>query len=263
MTRITSTTAPLRRRHLLQLAAGAAAASIARPARAAGRVQAVAFDGFVVFDPRSVFQLAETLFPGKGAELSNAWRVRQFEYTWLRTLSGRYVDFWQVTQEALVFAARLVKLELTAEKRDQLMHAFLRLKAHADVPPALAALRAAGIRLALLSNMSERMLQAATRSAGLEDSFEYLLSTDRVQAYKPDPRAYRMALDAFGLRREQIVFAAFGGWDAAGAKSFGYPTFWNNRLGLPVEELGVAPDAIGATAAELVGFVDAAGQKSG
>jgi 2-haloacid dehalogenase len=265
MNRIISTAAPLRRRRLLQLAAGAAAAgaSVTAPARAAGRVKAIAFDGFVIFDPRPVFQLAETLFPGKGAELSNAWRVRQFEYTWLRTLNGRYVDFWQATQEALVFAAKLLRLELTADKRDQLMQAFLQLKAHADVPPVLATLRAAGIRLAFLSNMSGRMLEAATRSAGLDGNFEHLLSTDLVQAYKPDPRAYRMAMDAFGLRREEIVFAAFGGWDAAGAKSFGYATFWNNRLGLPLEELGVTPDAVGATAADLVSFVATAAAKAG
>jgi 2-haloacid dehalogenase len=263
MNRITKMATPLRRRSILQLAAGVAVAgaSIAVPAGAAGRVKAVAFDGFVVFDPRPVFELAETLFPGKGAELSSTWRIRQFEYTWLRTLSGRYADFWQVTQEALIFAARLLKLALTADKRDQLMEAFLRLKAHADVPPALATLRAAGIRLAFLSNMSGHMLESATRSAGLDGSFEHLLSTDLVQAYKPDPRAYRMAMDAFGLGREEIVFAAFGGWDAAGAKSFGYATFWNNRLGLPVEELGVAPDAIGATAADLVGFVNLMGRR--
>jgi 2-haloacid dehalogenase len=213
------------------------------------------FDGFVIFDPKPVFALAETLFPGRGAELGNAWRVRQFEYTWLRTLSGRYADFWQVTGEALAFAAKLLKLELTAEKRDRLLQAYLEMKAHPDVRPALETLRGQGVRLGFLSNMTETMLLAATRSAGLDGMFEQVLSTDRVQAYKPDPRAYRMGMDAFGLRREQIVFAAFGGWDAAGAKSFGYPTFWANRLKLPVEELGVAPDAIGGELGALLNFL--------
>lgn len=138
------------------------------------------------------------------------------------------------------------------------MQAFLGMKAHPDVLVGLQSLRAAGIRLGFLSNLTEAMLRAATRSAGLDGFFEQFLSTDRVRAYKPDPRAYAMGLDGFGLPREEIVFAAFGGWDAAGAKSFGYRTFWCNRLGQPVEGLDAAPDAIGGTVGDLVRFVGAA-----
>jgi 2-haloacid dehalogenase len=98
------------------------------------------------FDPRPVFGLAETLFPGKGADLSNAWRTRQFEYQWLRVLSGRYVDFWQTTEDGLVFAAKLLQPELTPEKRAQPMQAYLRLKTWPDVPSALRSLQEAGVR---------------------------------------------------------------------------------------------------------------------
>ena len=101
------------------------------------------------------------------------------------------------------------------------------------------------------------MLDSAIKSSGLEGIFEPSLSTDSVRVYKPDPRAYQMGIDAFNLRREQILFAAFGGWDAAGAKLFGYPTFWVNRLNLPMEELGVAPDATGQNLTDLVDFVKA------
>ena len=83
------------------------------------------------------------------------------------------------------------------------------------------------------------------------------LSTDKVHAYKPDPRAYQMGLDTFRLQREEIAFAASAGWDAAGAKWFGYPTFWVNRMHLPVEALGVAPDAMGDNLHDLVRFVKA------
>lgn len=244
----------LPRRRVLQLAAAGALATATPSLAASGAIKAIAFDGFVAFDPRPITVLAEALFPGRGNELGNAWRTRQFEYTWLRTLTQRYADFWQVTEEALVFAAELLKLDLTPEKRDRLMQAFLELKAHPDVRPALETLRAGGVRLAFLSNLTEAMLVANTRGAGLQDLFEAPLSTDRVKAFKPDPRAYGMAIDAFGLKREEIAFAAFGGWDAAGAKSFGYATFWNNRLNLPVERLGVAPDAIGNELGALVRF---------
>jgi 2-haloacid dehalogenase len=101
------------------------------------------------------------------------------------------------------------------------------------------------------------MLEAGIKNAGLDGVFEHVLSTDQIQAYKPDPRAYHMAIDAFQLTHEDILFAAFAGWDAAGAKWFGYPTFWVNRLNLPAEELGVAPDARGRDLTDLVSFVKA------
>ncbi|HSD59262.1 MAG TPA: haloacid dehalogenase type II [Burkholderiales bacterium] len=226
-------------------------------ARAAANpgIKAVAFDAFPILDPRPVFALAEQLFPGKGNELSNAWRIRQFEYQWLRALSGHYSDFWQATEDALVFAAKMLKLDLTAEKRKELMEAYLALKAWPDVSPALQALRSAGLRLAFLSNATPKILNAGIRNSGLEGYFEHVLSTDAIKTYKPDPRAYRMGTETLGLRREEIVFAPFAGWDVAGARWFGYPTFWVNRMNLPVEELGVAPDAMGASLTELVDFV--------
>jgi 2-haloacid dehalogenase len=137
--------------------------------------------------------------------------MRQFEYTWLRTVCRRYADFWKVTQDALEFAAKLLKLELTVEKRQQLMEAHLDLKAFPDVPSALKSLKDAGIKLAFLSNMTPHMLESVTKSSGLEGIFEHSLSTDAVKIYKPDPRAYQMGIDAFMLQREEILFAAFGG----------------------------------------------------
>jgi 2-haloacid dehalogenase len=251
---------PFNRREVLNLIARSVttAVVVSTPrARAATspEIKAIAFDAFPIFDPRPVFALVEQLFPGQGTDLSNAWRTRQFEYTWLRTVSQRYADFWQVTEDALAFAAKMLKLDLSQDKRQQLMEAYLELKAWPDVLPALRSLKDAGLRLAFLSNFTPKMLEAAIKSAGLEGMFEHILSTDQVKTYKPDPRAYHMGLDALRLTREEIVFAPFAGWDAAGAKWFGYPTFWVNRLNLPIEELGIAPDATGGNLADLVNFV--------
>jgi 2-haloacid dehalogenase len=217
--------------------------------------KAIAFDGFPIIDPRPVAARAEEAFPGRGAALMHAWRTRQFEYTWLRTLSRRYADFWQVTREALVVAAQATGLDLTAKTRDQLMQTFLELKVWPDVEAALRELKARGVRMAFLANPTEQMLQAPLRNSRLDGLLEPPLSVDRVKAYKPDPRAYQMALDAFGLRREEIVFAASASWDAAGAKAFGYPSFWVNREKLPVESLGAEPDGIGSGMGDLVKFV--------
>jgi 2-haloacid dehalogenase len=218
-------------------------------------IRAVAFDAFPILDPRPVFALVDQLFPARGMDMSNLWRTKQFEYTWLRTISRRYLDFWQVTDDALVFAAKALKVELTPEKHSRLMEAYLKLRCWPEVPSALRSLRKAGIRLAFLSNMTAKMLEAGIRNSQLDGVFDHVLSTDRVKAYKPDPRAYQMGLDAFGLKPDQILFAAFAGWDAAGAKSFGYPTFWVNRQNQPGEELGVTPDANGGNLNDLVAFV--------
>ncbi|HSE04046.1 MAG TPA: haloacid dehalogenase type II [Methylomirabilota bacterium] len=246
-----------RREFLNLVVAAAGITASARPARAANTtaIEALAFDALTIFDLRPVFTLAERLFPGRGTDLSAAWRTRQFEYTWLRALSGRYADFWTVTEEALVFAANMLRLELDPDRRAQLMNAHRGLKAYPDALPALRLLKDSGIRLGILTNMSPKMLDAAIDSAGLGGIFEQRLSTDAIRTYKPDPRAYHMAIDAFGLRLAQIGFVAFGGWDAAGARSFGYTTFWVNRLALPMEELGTSPDGIGASLTDLAAFM--------
>jgi 2-haloacid dehalogenase len=247
----------LLRRNLLLAAAALGSVRSVAPARAqAGpSFKAIAFDGFPIIDPRPVAARAEEVFPGRGAALMHAWRTRQFEYTWLRTLSRRYADFWQVTQEALTVAAKATGLDLTATTRDRLMQTFLELKVWPDVEAALRELRARGVRMAFLANPTEQMLDAPLRNSGLDGLLEPALSVDRVKAYKPDPRAYQMGLDAFGLRREEIVFAASASWDAAGAKAFGYASFWVNREKLPVESLGAEPDGTGSGMADLIKFV--------
>jgi 2-haloacid dehalogenase len=234
----------------------AALATAPRIAKAASgpMLKALAIDGLAVFDLRPVAAQVEDLLPGRGAALLPLWRARQFEYSWLRTLMGRYVDFWEVSEEALEFAAQQLHLDFDATQRDQVMQSFLSLKAWPDVRPALVALRDAGVRLALLSNFTERMLVAASSSAGIADLLEPPLSTDRVRFYKPHPRAYQIGTDAFGLARENIGFAAYGGWDAAGARAFGYPTFWVNRDQQADERLGAMPNAQGKTFEALVAW---------
>ncbi len=227
------------------------------------RPKAVAFDAFPIFSPAPIASTAEALFPGRGAALSDEWRLRQFEYAWLRVLSRRYADFWQVTQDALVFAAAKLKLGLEAGKRAALMNAFLELAPWPDVVPALDSLAKSGLRLAFLSNFTPRMLESNLERSGLSVRFDRALSTDRARTYKPDPRAYALGTEALGLRREEILFVAHAGWDAAGAKAFGYPTFWVNRADLPPEELGTAPDAAGRDLSDLVSFVDRLGAGGG
>jgi 2-haloacid dehalogenase len=220
-------------------------------------IKGVAFDAFAIFDPRPIFQSCEAAFPGRGAELANAWRARQFEYQWLRALTGMYANFWDVTANALDFAAHSIQLDLSPARRDELMHGYLTLEAWPDVPAALSALRRSGTQIAILSNATDRILQAGLANSGLLGEFQHVISTDRIRTFKPDPRAYRLGTQLLGLPAREILFVAFAGWDVAGAGWFGYRTFWNNRQNAVAEELGVRSDGTGTTLGDLVGFLHA------
>jgi 2-haloacid dehalogenase len=224
-------------------------------AEARPRFKAVAFDYLVLFDANSVVGAAEQAFPGRGRELAQLWRTRQFEYTWLRSIMDRYVDFFAVTEDALVYAATALKLELTTERKQRLLNAYLHLAPWPDTADTLRRLREHGIRVIALANFSPKMLEANTQNAGLTGLFDALVSTHTNRTYKPDPRAYRLGMEHLHLAKSDILFAAFGGWDAAGAKAFGYPTVWVNRANQPAEELGIQPDHTSPDLSGLLEFV--------
>ena len=167
----------------------------------------------------------------------------------------QYKDFYGVTQDALIFASKQTGVELHPEQMGRLMSAYLEMKPWPDVVGTIKELRERGLRLALLSNMTTAMMRACVTSSGLESAFEFQMSTDQVKAFKPAPLSYNMGLEAFQMRKSQIAFVPFGGWDAAGAKTFGYPTYWVNRLDVPEEELGVKADAIHHDLSRLPAFV--------
>jgi len=201
-------------------------------------VRAIAFDGFPIFDPRSVLATANGAFPDQ-PDLGQAWFAKIFAYTWLRTSGKRYSDFMTVAGQALDATLATRGLTMGGDHRAEMLGAWMSLKLWPDVEPTLERLDAGGIRFCFLSNLTEEMLRTNARSCGMEGAFDYL-STDRVEAFKPAPRAYQMGVDHFGLRKDEIAFCAFAAWDAAGASWFGYPTMWINRLGQPPEELGAA-----------------------
>jgi 2-haloacid dehalogenase len=249
----------LDRREFLLLAAGNAvdcgSPMASAEAIAPSRFRAIAFDAFPVFDPRPIAALAESLFPDKGNAIMNVWRTRQFEYQWLRALSGRYADFLQATEESLLFTTKQLKLELSADQQKRLMSEWSHLTVWPDVPEAINTLRKTGLRLVVLSNMTAAVLADGLKRARLENMFEAVLSTDQIRSYKPDPRSYQLAMDELQLRREEILFVAFAGWDVAGAKWFGYPTYWVNRLDATPEVLGVEADAAGPDLNSLTRFI--------
>ena len=155
--------------------------------------------------------------------------------------------------DALVYIANALRVELTGPQTHQLLDAYRHLTPWPDAADGLRRLRQAGVRVITIANFSPTMLRANADTAGLTPLFDALVSTDANHTYKPDPRAYQLGVERLMLDKRDIVFAAFGGWDAAGAKSCGYPTVWVNRLDQPLEELGVHPDR---TVANLNGLLD-------
>jgi len=237
------------RREFLGVMGGALAAACAQRTQSAREPapspkRAVAFDLFTLFDPRGVDQRVARLV-GNAPGFSATWKSRLFEYSWLRAASNQYRDFEGLVHDALTHASRAHGVALTSSTREELQASFTELVAWPDSAATLELLRARGFQLAPLANFSPRMIEQLLDHAKLRHHFDALISTDRARTYKPDPRAYALAESVFGLPRAQIAFAAFGGWDAAGARWFGFPTFWVNRLSQADEEL-IAPHATGS-----------------
>jgi 2-haloacid dehalogenase len=179
------------------------------------------------------------MFPGKGAALAALWRSKQLQYTLLRSMMNRYKDFWQVTQDGLVYAAHALGLQLDADKRTRLMDAYMTLAAFPDVKPGLQQLKAMGLRLAVLSNGEPKMLESAASGAGIADLLDAVISVDEVKVFKPSPRVYERAAMHLKIANDSIGFVTSNNWDAQGAGSAGLTTFWIQRAAAePAEELG-------------------------
>ena len=222
-------------------------------------VKTFVFDAYgTLFDVHSVTMAADRRFPGKGTELSNGWRAKQLEYTWLRSLMNRYEDFWSVTQAALVATCNAMKLPLDAGTRAELMDAYLSLAPFPEVKKALSAL--SKMSLAILSNGNPKMLQRVVENSGLEGVFSHLISVDEVRAYKPSPAAYQLAVGKMGVEKRDIGFVSSNFFDIAGATVFGFKTIWLNRAGNTPDELGVAPNVTLKSLTDLVEFAHIQGR---
>lgn len=214
------------------------------------------FDVFgTLLDVYSVQTLAERFFPGHGTQLAQAWRDKQIEYTRVRTLSGRYAPFSDVTRDALEFCVAAMGLGATEEQLRALLAQYERLTPFAESFDALECMRDGGATLGVLTNGDPPLVRAALDNAGLLPLFDHVLSADSVQAYKTAAAVYALGTRALGVPANEVLFVSSNGWDAIGATWFGYVTFWVNRTGAPLERLGTAPHATGRTLADAATFL--------
>jgi 2-haloacid dehalogenase len=215
--------------------------------------RAFALDAYgTLFDVLSVTSLCEELFPGGGEALAQLWRVKQLQYSLLTSMMHRYKDFWALTSDGLVYAANALRLTLTNDTRRSLMDAYLHLPVFPDVRPGLDALKARGLRIAILSNGSPEMLHAAVTNAGIGALIDEIVSVNDVKVFKPDPRVYGMLGERMALPPNQIGFVSSNSWDINGAGATGLNTFWIRRSAEePQEELGFPASRIVSSLAEL------------
>jgi 2-haloacid dehalogenase len=208
---------------------------------------AFVFDAYgTLYDVHSVMRRCDAFWPGKGAALSQAWRAKQLEYTWQRSLMRRYVPFSQVTRDSLEWACASLGLALDEAQCAALMEEYRRLAVFPDVPGALAALKG---KKAILSNGSPDMLRPLVENSGLK--LDQVLSVDEAKVFKPAPEVYEIAVRKLNLEKSRIGFVSSNCWDALGAKSFGFAVYWINRAGAPLDRLGFAPDAVLKTLGDL------------
>jgi 2-haloacid dehalogenase len=213
------------------------------------KLSAMAFDAYgTLLDVFSVTSVCERLFPGNGNALAQLWRAKQLQYTLLRSMMNRYKDFWQLTNDGLVYAAKSLKLPMSDENRRQLMDAYLALRAFPDVRPGLEALKNRGVRLAILSNGEPKMLKAEVESAGIAPLIDRIISVHELRVYKPNPRVYRLVSQKLQVASTRVGFVSSNSWDINGAASAGLYTFWIQRNAAePPEELGYsAKHVVGA-----------------
>jgi len=218
-------------------------------------IRACVFDAYgTIFDFASAAARCQELPEQQRAALTSIWRDKQLQYTWLRTLQGRYVDFWQVTGDALDFALDSLDLQ-NSVLRDRLMDLYRVLAAFPEVPDLLRTLKQSGFKTAILSNGTAAMLDSAVAGAGLGALFDAVLSADAVGAFKTHPKVYQYALDQLGVSASAVAFQSCNAWDAHGAADFGMRVVWCNRYGQRRERLPGSPDHEIRTLAELPGLL--------
>jgi 2-haloacid dehalogenase len=208
-------------------------------------LDALVFDAYgTLFDVHAVVDRCEKFWPGKGAQLSQAWRAKQLEYSWQRSLMGRYAPFSAVTRDALAYACEALGLPLDDAKTKALMHEYRNLAPYPDVPDALAKLKSDGRKLAILTNGSPDMIEPLVKNRGMQADFVAVLSVDGLKTFKPAPRVYQLAVDALRVPAANIGFVSSNCWDALGAKAFGFNVYWINRAQAPVDRLDLQPDGM-------------------
>ena len=207
------------------------------------RIRGIVFDMYgTVVDVGAVADAYRVVAPDPAA-FTAQWRAKQLEYSFLRSLMGKYQDFWKVSEQALDFAIKQHGLAVSPDQRRHLMDAWLRPTPYPEVAAALPRLKER-YSLAILSNGSPRMLRIGLERTGLRTHFRWVISVDEVKLFKPSPKVYQLAPKHMKLKKVEILFVSSNSFDVVGAKAFGFRVCWINRTGAPLDSLGPKPNLV-------------------
>jgi 2-haloacid dehalogenase len=205
-------------------------------------IKGVIFDAYgTLYDVHSVYARTEQLCPGKGDLITQIWRLKQLEYTWLQTSMQEYRDFEVITRASLIFALHAAGVEPRESITEPLFDKYLDLDPFPDAKAALEALKRRGYKLAILSNGSTNMLAALVKNSGLDAFLDAAISVDGAGKFKPHPDCYALVEKTLGLKKDEVMFVSSNGFDVAGAKHFGFTVIWIRRGGAPAPSGPVLP----------------------
>ena len=208
------------------------------------------FDAYgTLFDVNAAARIAANepnreIFKGVWPSVSNIWRMKQLQYTWLRSMTGSYTDFWSITQNSLDFALEAHKLQNDLTLRERLLALYWELQPYSEVSQMLKELKKNGIKTAILSNGSPEMLNGAVKSSNLYAVIDEIISVETVKIFKPSPLVYKQVEKIMECSKSDVLFVSSNGWDIAGAAGFGFKTAWVNRLKDPIDRLPHKPTHI-------------------
>jgi 2-haloacid dehalogenase len=217
-------------------------------------IKAVVFDAYgTLFDVYSIQVLADSLYPGHGADIAVKWRDKQIEYTRLITQSDPHSPtgsqyfrpFWELTRLSLEYTLDRLKLDRTSGQPEQLMQQYAHLTPFPENLAVLQKIKAMGLKTAILSNGSVDMLDSAVKSAGMTAVLDHVISVDPIRLFKTSPESYGLVQETIPVRKNEVLFVSSNAWDALGATWYGFTTHWVNRQGLPFEALAPRPHFFG------------------
>lgn len=217
----------------------------------ANKIKGIAFDAYgTLFNIASIDFLLEQLFDDRARQVAAYWRRKQLEYTWLRTMMGKYKDFYELTRDALYYALDASNTAATEGQVQELMQQYYHLEAYPEVKEALGRLKGR-YRLAVLSNANPSLLEKAAAYNGLDELLDEIISADQIRQYKPAPGVYQLAEKSLGLPADNLLFVSSNTWDVSGASGYGLQTAWVQRKHSTMERLDVEPAAIASDLEEL------------
>lgn len=215
-------------------------------------IEVIVFDAYgTLLNIASVDEQLVQLYGDKASIIAAKWRQKQLEYTWLRSLMMKYIDFKSVTEQALQYACNFAAVDLSKADFISLMKAYDHLKVYPDVHTSIPRL-SKNYRLAILSNATMDMLENAATFNNIRSHFEFIFSVNHIQKYKPIPDVYAMAEEGFSVEKSKILFLSSNTWDVAGAKAYGFKVAWVNRFNGFIEELDQKPDLVLESLEELL-----------